>query len=106
MLFNTAYHFQTDGWSEHTIQMLEDILCACVLNFGDNWYEYLLLCEFSYNNSYHSNIDMAPYKVLYDRPCRFPTCWNEVKNQHHLGLDCIQETIEKVAIIQKHLTTA
>lgn len=81
------------------------MLCACILNFSDNWYEYLPLCEFAYNNSYQSTIDMAPCEILYGRPSCFSNCWSEVKNQRHLGLDFIQETIEKVAIICKNLAT-
>lgn len=56
------------------------MLRACVLDFGNNWYEYLLLCEFDYNNSYHSSVDKALYETLYGRLYRSPTCWSEVKN--------------------------
>ncbi|KAJ9544494.1 hypothetical protein OSB04_024201 [Centaurea solstitialis] len=49
--FSTAYHPQTDGQSERTIQTLEDMLRACVLDFGGSWDTYLPLAEFSYNNS-------------------------------------------------------
>ena len=59
--FSTAYHPQIDGQSECTIQTLEDMLCAYVLDFKVQWDEYLTLCEFVYNNSYHSSIGMAPF---------------------------------------------
>ncbi|GKA73924.1 putative reverse transcriptase domain-containing protein [Tanacetum coccineum] len=62
-----AYHPQTDGQSERTIQTLEDMLCACVINFGSSWDRHLPLVEFSYNNSYHASIKAAPYEVLYGR---------------------------------------
>ncbi|GJW54017.1 putative reverse transcriptase domain-containing protein [Tanacetum coccineum] len=52
-----AYHPQTDGQSEHTIQTLEDMLRACVMDFGGSWDTHLPLIEFSYNNSYHRNIE-------------------------------------------------
>ncbi|GKB79492.1 putative reverse transcriptase domain-containing protein [Tanacetum coccineum] len=55
---STAYHSQTDGQSERTIQTLEDMLSACVLDFGGSWNVHLLLVEFSYNNSYHSSISV------------------------------------------------
>ncbi|GKE09803.1 putative reverse transcriptase domain-containing protein, partial [Tanacetum coccineum] len=57
---STAYHPQTDGQSERTIQTLEDMLCACVIDFGKGWDRHLSLIEFSYNNSYHTSIKSAP----------------------------------------------
>ncbi|GJR06420.1 putative reverse transcriptase domain-containing protein [Tanacetum coccineum] len=62
---NTAYHPQTDGQSERTIQTLEDMLRACVMDFGKGWDRHLPLIEFSYNNSYHTSIKAAPFEVLY-----------------------------------------
>ncbi|GJT51427.1 putative reverse transcriptase domain-containing protein [Tanacetum coccineum] len=75
---STAYHPQTDGQSEHTIQTLEDMLRACVINFGGSWDTHLPFVEFSYNNSYHSSIRCAPFKALYRRKCRSPALWAEV----------------------------
>ncbi|GJQ94452.1 putative reverse transcriptase domain-containing protein [Tanacetum coccineum] len=63
---STAYHPKTDGQSERTIQTLEDMLRACVLDFGKNWDRHLPLVEFSYNNSYHTSIKAAPFEALYD----------------------------------------
>nr|GEY47762.1 putative reverse transcriptase domain, ribonuclease H-like domain, aspartic peptidase domain protein [Tanacetum cinerariifolium] len=65
---STAYHPQTDGQSEHKIQTLKDMLRACVLDFGGSWDVNLLLVEFSYNNSYHSNVRCATFKALYEEP--------------------------------------
>ncbi|GKF44421.1 putative reverse transcriptase domain-containing protein, partial [Tanacetum coccineum] len=62
---STAYHPQTDGQSEHTIQTLEDMLIACVLDFRGSWDIHLPLVEFSYNNSYHSSMRCAPFEALY-----------------------------------------
>nr|GEX36697.1 putative reverse transcriptase domain-containing protein [Tanacetum cinerariifolium] len=67
---STAYHPETNGQSERTIQTLEDMLCACVIDFGKGWVKHLPLCEFSYNNSYHASIKAAPYEALYGRKCR------------------------------------
>ena len=72
---STAFHPQTDGQSERTIQVLEDMLRACVIEFGGQWDSFLPLAEFSYNNSYHSSIDMALFEALYGRRCRSPICW-------------------------------
>nr|GFC19333.1 putative reverse transcriptase domain-containing protein [Tanacetum cinerariifolium] len=68
----TTYHPQTDGQSKRTIQTLKDMLRACVIDFGGNWDVHLLLDEISYNNSYHSSIQCAPFKALYGRKCRSP----------------------------------
>ncbi|GJR37029.1 putative reverse transcriptase domain-containing protein [Tanacetum coccineum] len=75
---STAYHPETDGQSERTIQTLEDMLRACVINFGKGWVKHLPLAEFSYNNSYHASIKAAPYEALYGRKCRSVVCWTEV----------------------------
>nr|GEY11856.1 putative reverse transcriptase domain-containing protein [Tanacetum cinerariifolium] len=74
---STAYHPQTDGKSERTIQTLEDMLRACVIDFGNGWERHLPLVEFSYNNSYHASIKAAPFEALYGRKCRSPVCWAE-----------------------------
>ncbi|GJS62513.1 putative reverse transcriptase domain-containing protein [Tanacetum coccineum] len=75
---STAYHPQTDGQSERTIQTLEDMLRACVLDFGGSWDVHLPLVEFSYNNSYHSSVRCAPFEALYGRKYRSPIMWAEV----------------------------
>ncbi|GJY51526.1 putative reverse transcriptase domain-containing protein [Tanacetum coccineum] len=75
---STAYQQETDGQSERIIQTLEDMLCACVIDFGKGWVKHLPLAEFSYNNSYHASIKAAPYEALYGRKCQSPVCWAEV----------------------------
>jgi transposase InsO family protein len=99
--YSTTFHPQTDGQSERTIQTLEDMLRACVLDFSSEWERFLPLVEFSYNNSYHTSIGMAPYEALYGRPCRSPTCWNEVGEGVLLGPQNVQDCIEKVKIFDK-----
>ncbi|GJX14391.1 putative reverse transcriptase domain-containing protein [Tanacetum coccineum] len=74
---STTYHPQTDGQSERTIQTLEDMLRACVLDFGNGWDRHLPLIEFPYNNIYHTSIKAAPFEALYGRKCRSPVCWAE-----------------------------
>ena len=71
---STAYRPQTDGQTERLNRILEDMLRACILDFGGSWEDYLHLVEFSYNNSYQASIGMAPYEALYGRPCRSPIC--------------------------------
>ncbi|GKA87849.1 putative reverse transcriptase domain-containing protein [Tanacetum coccineum] len=75
---STAYHPQTDGQSERTIQTLEDMLRACAIDFGKGWVNHLPLVEFSYNNSYHASIKAATFEALYGRKCRSPICWTKV----------------------------
>nr|GEY95855.1 putative reverse transcriptase domain-containing protein [Tanacetum cinerariifolium] len=67
---STAYHPKMDRQSERTIQMLEDMLQACVIDFGSSWDKHLPLVEFSYNNNYHASIKAAPFDALYGRMCR------------------------------------
>ena len=85
---------------------MEDMLRACVLDFKGSWEKYLSLVEFAYNNSYHSSIEMAPYKALYGRKCRSPFCWEEVGERKLLGPEIIQMTSEKINLICKRLQTA
>jgi transposase InsO family protein len=63
--FSSAYHLQTDGQTERTNQILEDMLRACVLKYRKSWDKSLPYAEFSYNNSYQTSIEMAPYEALY-----------------------------------------
>nr|GEU73993.1 hypothetical protein [Tanacetum cinerariifolium] len=92
----TVYHPETDGQSERTIQTLEDMLRACVIDFGKGWVNHLSLVEFSYNNNYHASIKAAPFEALYGRKCRSPVCWVEVGEAQLLGPELIQETTEKI----------
>ena len=106
LLFSTAFHPQTDGQSERTIQILEDILRACVMDFKGSWEDHLPLVEFAYNNSYQSSIEMAPFEALYGRPCRSPVCWTEVGEVSMIGPDMMRETTEKIKTIRQRLLTA
>ena len=101
--FSTTFHPQTDGQSERTIQTLEDMLRACVLDLSGSWEECLMLIEFAYNNSFHSSIGMAPFEALYGRKCKSPICWNEVGKRKLLGLELVQITVDKIKLIREHL---
>ncbi|GJU76112.1 putative reverse transcriptase domain-containing protein [Tanacetum coccineum] len=76
---STAYHPQTDGQSERTIQTLKDMLRACVIDFG---------------------------KVLYGQKCRSPVCWAEVGDAQLTGLEIIHETTKKIIQIKKRIQAA
>nr|GEU90256.1 putative reverse transcriptase domain-containing protein [Tanacetum cinerariifolium] len=75
-----TYHPQTDCQNERTIQTLEDMLHACVMDFGKGWDRHLPLVEFSYNNNYHTSIKAAPFEELYGHKCRSPIFWAEVRD--------------------------
>jgi hypothetical protein len=70
--FSSAYHPQTDGQTKSTNQILEDMLRASALKYGKSWDKSLPYTEFSYNNSYQTSIEMAPYEALYGWQCRTP----------------------------------
>nr|GEX79489.1 putative reverse transcriptase domain, ribonuclease H-like domain, aspartic peptidase domain protein [Tanacetum cinerariifolium] len=89
--------------SERTIQTLEDMLRACVKDFGNGWERHLPLVEFSYKNSYHARIKVAPFKALYGRKCRSPVCWAEVGDAQLTGPELIHKTTEKIVQIKQRI---
>nr|GEX23522.1 reverse transcriptase domain-containing protein [Tanacetum cinerariifolium] len=93
---STAYHPQTDGQSETTIQTLEDMLRSSVIDFGNSLDRHLPLVEFSYNNSYHVSIKDAQYKALYEQKCRSHVCWSEVRDSQLTGPELIRNMTEKI----------
>ncbi|GJX94857.1 putative reverse transcriptase domain-containing protein [Tanacetum coccineum] len=82
-----AYHLQINEQSERTIQTLEDMLLAYVIDFGKGWVNHFPLVEFSYNSSYHASIKAAPFEALYDQKCRSPICWAEIKKRIQAARD-------------------
>ncbi|GKC16975.1 putative reverse transcriptase domain-containing protein [Tanacetum coccineum] len=101
-----AYHPQTDEQSECTIQTLEDMLRACVIDFGGNWDVHLPLVEFYYNNSYYSSIRCAPFEALYGSKCRSPVLWSETIESSFIGPELVQEMTDKVVLIKEKLKAA
>ena len=83
------------------------MLRSCVLQFKGHWNEYLPLAEFTYNNRYHSSIEMSPYEALYgEKKCRTPLCWNETGERKLLGPEIVQTTVDKVDVIRARLKAA
>ncbi|GJR14248.1 putative reverse transcriptase domain-containing protein [Tanacetum coccineum] len=101
-----AYHPETDGQSERTIQTLKDMLRACVIDFGNGWEGHLPLIEFSYNNSYHASIKAALFEALYGRKCQSPVCWAEVRDARLTGPELVHETTEKIVQIKQRMQAA
>ncbi|GKF21464.1 putative reverse transcriptase domain-containing protein [Tanacetum coccineum] len=85
---------------------MEDILRACVIDFGGNRDDHLPLVEFAYNNSYHASIKMSPYEMLYGRRCRTPICWDEVGSRELVSTDVMLATTEKIETIRERLKEA
>ncbi|GJU59721.1 putative reverse transcriptase domain-containing protein [Tanacetum coccineum] len=103
---STAYHPQTDRQSKRTIQTLENMLCACAIDFGKGWVNHLPLVEFSYNNSYHASIKATPFEALYGQKCRSPVCWAEVREVQLTGPEIVQETTKKIIQIKQRMQAA
>ena len=97
--FSIDFHPQTDGQSERTIQTLEDMLRACVIEFKESWDTHLSLMEFAYNNNYQSSIGMVPFEALYGRKCRTPVCWDEVGERRLIGPELVHITLDKIQIV-------
>jgi hypothetical protein len=104
--FSLAYHPQTDGQTERTNQVLEDMLSACALQHGGSWDKSLPYAEFSYNNSYQASLKMSPFEALYGRKCRTPLYWDQTGERQFFGPELIQEAEEQVRIIRENLRVA
>jgi hypothetical protein len=104
--FSSAYHPQTDGQTERTNQVLEDMLKACALKHGGSWEKSLSYAEFSYNNSYQASLKMSPFEALYGRKCRTPLYWDQIGERQFFGPEIIQEAEEQVRMIRENLRTA
>jgi hypothetical protein len=104
--FSSAYHPQTDGQTERTNQVLEDMLRACALKHGGSWDKSLPYAEFSYNNSYQASLKMAPFEALYGRKCRTPLYWSQTGESQVFGPEILQEAERQVQIIRDNLRTA
>jgi hypothetical protein len=104
--FGSAYHPQTDGQTERTNQILEDMLRACTLKYGKSWDKSLLYAEFSYNNSYQASIKMAPYEALYGCQCRTPLFWNQTGESQVFGPEVLKDAEKHVQMVSESLKVA
>ncbi|GJX32390.1 reverse transcriptase domain-containing protein [Tanacetum coccineum] len=97
-------HFTSRVWQ--SLHKALDMLRACVIDFGNGWDRHLPLVEFSYNNSYHMSIKVAPFEALYGRKCRSPVCGAEVGEAQLTGPEIIHETTEKIFKIRNRMQAA
>jgi hypothetical protein len=104
--FSSAYHPQTDGQTERTNQVLEDMLRACALKHGSSWDKSLPYAEFSYDNSYQASLKMSSFETLYGRKCRTTLYWDQTGERQLFGPEIIQEAEEQVQQIRENLRTA
>ena len=104
--FSSAYHPQTDGQTERTNQILEDMLRACALQDKSGWDKRLPYAEFSYNNSYQASLKMSPFQALYGRSCRTPLHWDQPGERQVFGPDILLEAEENIKMVRENLKIA
>jgi hypothetical protein len=104
--FSSAYHPQTDGQTERTNQILENMLRAYALKYGKSWDKSLPYAEFSYNNSYQASIKMAPYEALYGRQCRTPLFWSQTGESQVFGPEVLKDADRQVQMVCESLKVA
>jgi hypothetical protein len=104
--FSSAYNPQTDGQTERTNQIIEDMLRACALQDKLGWDKRLPYAEFSYNNNYQASMKMSPFKALYGRNYRTPLQWDQPGEMQVFGLDILLEAEENVRMVRENLKTS
>jgi hypothetical protein len=104
--FSTAYHPQTDGKTERTNQILEDMLRMYVMDRPGKWEEYLYLVEFAYNNHYQASTKLSPFEILYGRKCNTPVSWSNPVNRLMIGPYMLKYMELTVKQVQQNLKVA
>ncbi|WVZ97385.1 hypothetical protein U9M48_042927, partial [Paspalum notatum var. saurae] len=93
--FSTAYHPQTDGQTERTNQILEDMLRACAIQYGTSWDKSLPYAEFSYNNSYQASLKKSPFEAPYGEG-----------EKQVFGPDLIKDAEQQIKMVRENLRVA
>ncbi|WVZ80746.1 LOW QUALITY PROTEIN: hypothetical protein U9M48_028201 [Paspalum notatum var. saurae] len=104
--FSAAYHPQTDGQTERTNQILEDMLRACAIQYGTSWDKSLPYAEFSYNNSYQASLKKSPFEALYGRRCMTPLFWNQPGEKQVFRPDLIKGAEQQIKMVHENLRVA
>ena len=103
LTMSSAYHPQTYGQFERTIQSLKDLLRTCILDHLGAWDEVLPLIKFTYNNNFHASIGMALYEALYGRRCKTPLCWYQDGEAALVRPELLEQTTEKVRMVRNRM---
>jgi hypothetical protein len=101
--FSSAYHPLTDGQTERTNQIVEDMLRACALQDKIGWDKRLPYAELSYNNSYQASLRMSPFEALYGRNCKTPLHWDQPGERQVFGPDILLEAVENIRMVRENL---
>jgi hypothetical protein len=101
--FNISYHPQTDGKTERTNQIVEDMLRMYVMGRPNKWEEYLHLVEFTYNNHYQASAKLSPFEILYGKKCNTPVSWSNIFNILMIGPEMLKEMELTVKHVQHNL---
>jgi hypothetical protein len=104
--FSTSYHPQTDGQTERTNQIIEDMLRMYVRTKPSKWEDYLHLVEFAYNNGYQTSAKLSPFEILYGRKCMTPISWDNPADRLMVGPEMLQEMENMVRKVQQNLKEA
>jgi transposase InsO family protein len=104
--FSSAYHPYTDGQTERTNQILEDMLRSCALKYGKTWDKSLSYTEFSCNNSYQASIEMAPFEALDGRQCRTSLFQSQTRESQVFGPEVLKAADKLVQMIRENLKVA
>jgi hypothetical protein len=89
--FSTSYHPQTDGQTEHTNQIIDDMLRMYMMDKSTQLEDYLHLVEFTYNKSYQSSTKISSFEILYDGKCMTPINWDNPMDNIMVGPNMLHE---------------
>jgi hypothetical protein len=106
VIFSSAYHPQIVGQMKRTNQILKHMLRACALKYGKSWDKSLPYAEFSYNNSYQANVEMAPFRALYGWQCRTPLLWSQTRESQIFRPEVLKDAEKQVQMIRENLKVA
>ncbi|WVZ89252.1 hypothetical protein U9M48_035678, partial [Paspalum notatum var. saurae] len=98
-----AHQRPTDGQTERTNQILEDMLRAYAIQYGTSWDKCLPYTEFSYNNSYQASLKKSSFEALYGKRCRTPLFWNQTGEKQVFEPDIIQDVEQQLRIVRENL---